>query len=114
MVVKKWADFYKKYRLILDADLIHVRRPDGRSIDCMLHADVQISPCGLAMLYNPTHTAQQITLTLPLYYTGLSEIAKIREEEGEPKRYKIDRNYNVEIPIKMEAKSVSYLVIEPT
>ena len=114
MVVKKWTDFYKKYRLILDADLIHVRRPDGRSIDCMLHADVQISPCGLAMLYNPTHTAQQITLTLPLYYTGLSEIAKIREEEGEPKRYKIDRNYNVEIPIKMEAKSVSYLVIEPT
>ena len=112
-VVKKWVDFYKKYRPILDSDLIHVCRPDGRSIDCVLHANAQINPCGLAMLYNPTRTAQQITLKLPLYYTGLSEIAKIREEEGEPKRYKIDRNYNVEIPIKMEAKSVSYFVIEP-
>ena len=64
------------------------------------------------MLYNPTPTAQQITLKLPLYYTGLSEIAKIREKEGEPKQYEIDRNYIVEIPIKMEAKSVNYLVIE--
>ncbi len=112
-VVKKWVDFYKKYRPILDSDLIHVRRPDGRSIDCVLHANAQISPCGLAMLYNPTRAVQQMTLKLPLYYTGLSEIAKIREAEGEPKRYKIDRDYNVEIPIKMEAKSVSYLVIEP-
>ena len=112
-VVKKWVDFYKKYRPILDSDLIHVRRPDGRSIDCVLHANSQINPCGLAMLYNPTLTVQQITLKLSLYYTGLSEIAKVREEEGAPKHYKIDRDYNVEIPIKMEAKSVSYLVIEP-
>ncbi len=89
-----------------------MRRPDGRSIDCVLHANAQISPCGLAMLYNPTHEPQQMTLKLPLYYTGLSETAKIRVKEGEPKQYKIDRNYNVDIPIKMEAKSISYLIIE--
>ena len=112
-VVKKWVDFYKKYRPILDSDLIHVRRPDGRSIDCVLHANAQINPCGLAMLYNPTRTVQRMTLKLPLYYTGLSEIAKVREKEGEPKRYKIDRDYNIEIPIEMEDRSVSYLVIEP-
>ena len=112
-VVKKWVDFYKKYRPILDSDLIHVRRPDGRSIDCVLHANAQINPCGLAMLYNPTRTVQRMTLKLPLYYTGLSEIAKVREKEGESKCYKIDRHYNIEIPIEMEARSVSYLVIEP-
>ena len=112
-VVKKWVDFYKKYRPILDSDLIHVRRPDGRSIDCVLHANAQINPCGLAMLYNPTRTVQRMTLKLPLYYTGLSEIAKVREKEGESKCYKIDRYYNIEIPIEMEARSVSYLVIEP-
>ena len=112
-VVKKWVDFYKKYRPILDSDLIHVRRPDGRSIDCVLHANAQINPCGLAMLYNPTRTVQRMTLKLPLYYTRLSEIAKVREKEGESKCYKIDRDYNIEIPIAMEARSVSYLVIEP-
>ena len=113
IIVKKWVDFYKKYRPILDSDLIHVRRPDGRSIDCVLHANAQINPCGLAMLYNPTRTVQRMTLKLPLYYTGLSEIAKVREKEGESKCYKIDRYYNIEIPIEMEARSVSYLVIEP-
>ena len=112
IVVKRWVDFYKRYDLILNSDLIHVRRPNGRSIDCMLHANAQISPCGLAMLYNPTRTVQEMTLKLPLYYTGLSDVAKIRKGEGEPKRYEIDRSYNVEIPIKMEAKSVTYLVIE--
>ncbi len=112
-VVKKWVDFYNRYRLILNSDLIHVRRPDGRSIDCMLHANAQINPCGLAMLYNPTRTVQQMTLKLPLYYTGLSDAAYIREGEAEPKRYEIDRNYNVEIPVEMAPKSVSYLVIEP-
>lgn len=112
-VVKKWVDFYKRYRPILEADLIHVRRPEGRSIDCMLHANAEISPCGLAMLYNPTRALQEMTLKLPLYYTGLSDVANIREGEGDPKRYEIDRNHNVEIPIKMDAKSVSYLVIEP-
>ena len=111
-VVKKWVDFYERYRLILNSDLIHVRRPDGRSIDCMLHTNPQITPCGLAMLYNPTQTVQEMNLKLPLYYTGLSDVAHIREGEAEPKRYKIDRNYNVEIPIKMDAKRVSYLVIE--
>ncbi|MXY99282.1 alpha-galactosidase [Candidatus Poribacteria bacterium] len=111
-VVKKWVDFFKKYRPILESDIIHVRRPDGRSIDCMLHANAQINPCGLAMVYNPTRTVQEMTLKLPLYYTGLSEVAKIREGEGDPKRYEIDRNYNVEIPVKMAPKSVSYLVIE--
>ncbi len=27
-MVKKWVDFYKKYRDILTSDIIHVRRPD--------------------------------------------------------------------------------------
>ena len=112
VIVKKWVDFFKKYRTILESDLIHVHRPDGRSIDCVLHVNAQINPSGLAMLYNPTRKPQQMTLKLPLYYTGLSETAKIREKEGEPKQYKIDRNYNIEIPIKMTANSVSYLVIE--
>ena len=112
-VVKKWVDFYKKYRPILDSDLIHLHRPDGRSIDCVLHANAQLNPCGLAMLYNPTNTAQHITLKLPLYYTGLCETAQIREGEGALKRYEIDRDYNVEIPIEMPARSISYLVIEP-
>lgn len=112
-VVKKWVDFFKRYRPIVESDLIHVRRPDGRSVDCILHVNPQTQPCGLAMLYNPTATKQTLDLKLPLYYTGLSETAKIREAEGTPETYTLDRHYNATVPIEMEPRSVRYLVIEP-
>jgi hypothetical protein len=135
-VVKKWVDFYKRYRTLLESDLIHVRRPDGGSIDCMLHVKpVELSPdltgdtsasqpdsvdtaVGLAMLYNPMRQPQRIRLNLPLYYTGLSKTTWIRRgrgldmKEGEPACYTIDRDYNVQIEIEMAARSIDYLVVE--
>ena len=111
-LVKKWVDFYKQYRLILDSDLIHVRRPDGRSIDCMLHVNSQLDPCGLAMVYNPTSQTQQMNLKLPLYYTGLGEFARICQSDGQSTEYPIDRDYNIQIPIEIAPRSIDYLIIE--
>ena len=37
-------------------------------------------------------------MTLPLYYMGLTETASIREQEGKPRQYRVDRNYRVEVP----------------
>jgi len=111
-VVKRAVDFYKRHRAILDSDLIHVRRPDGRSIDCMLHVNPTLKERGLAMVYNPTDTELQTTLTLPLYYTGLTDRAKIREKEGRAKTYLLDREYNVSLPMKMAPHSSTWLVIE--
>ena len=111
-VVKKWVDFYKKYRAILDSDIIHVRRPDGRDIDCILHANPQLKPRGLAMLYNPTPRRIKKELKLPLYYTGLTETAMIRREEGKAAKYTLDRQHNVKIPIDMQPVSYTWLVVE--
>jgi len=86
-VVQKWVAFYAKYRDILDSDIIHVRRPDGRDIDCMMHVNPQLRHKGLAMVYNPLDHAVKRTVTLPLYYTGLKDRAVIRREEGPPHRY---------------------------
>ena len=112
ILVKRWVDFYKQYRPILDSDLIHVRRPDGRSIDCILHVNSQLDPRGLAMVYNPTSQTQQMNLKLPLYYTGLVEVAQICQNEGESTEYSIDRDYNVQIQIEMAPRSIDYLVIK--
>jgi len=51
-------------------------------------------------------------LRLPLYYTGLKETARIREQEGKSKRYDLDRKYNVRITIDMEPNSITWYVIE--
>ena len=111
-LVKKWVDFYKQYRAILNSDLIHVRRPDGRSIDCILHVNSQLNPRGLAMVYNPTSQIQQMNLKLPLYYTGLTEVAQICQGGGQSTEYPIDRDYNVQIQIEMAPRSIDYLVIK--
>jgi hypothetical protein len=111
-VVRKWVDFYKKYRAILDSDIIHVRRPDGRDIDCILHVNPKLKQKGLAMVYNPTGRTVERTLRLPLYYTGLTETASVREQEGSPGECVLDRQFNIQIPIKMDANAITWFVIE--
>jgi hypothetical protein len=111
-VVKKWVDFYRKYRAILDSDLIHVRRPDARDIDCMIHVNPRLQHKGLAMVFNPLNQPVKRTLALPLYYTGLRDTASIRREEGPASSYTLDRQGTVEIPIDMSAQSATWFLIE--
>ncbi len=110
-VVKKWVDSYNKHRAILDSDIIHVRRADERDIDCILHVNPQHREKGLAMVYNPLDREVQRRLSLPLYYTGLSDIANISEQDGPPKSYQLDRSYQVNIPVRVPAKGRTWLVI---
>ena len=111
-LVKQWIDFFKKHRDILESDVIHVRRPDGRDLDCILHVNPQTKPRGLAMVFNPLDHPVAKTLTLPLYYTGLADTAKIREQEGPAKEYRLDREYHVAVPVEVPAKGNTWLVVE--
>ncbi|MBN1351861.1 alpha-galactosidase [candidate division KSB1 bacterium] len=111
-LVKKWVDFYKKYRPILDSDIIHVRRPDGRDIDCILHANPFLKHKGLAMVYNPLKKSANRKLKLPLYYCGLTDVAKVSKQGAAAITYKLDRSYAIELNVEMEAKSVTWFVIE--
>ncbi len=111
-VVKKWVDFYKRYRAILDSDIIHLRRADGQDIDGFLHVNPQLDQKGLAVFYNPTDRTLSKNLKLPLYYTGLTTTARIREQEGSPTTYTLDRAYTVYVPLTMAPHSVTWFVVE--
>jgi len=111
-VVKKWVDFYKKHRAILDSDIIHVRRADGRDIDCILHVNPQLKQKGLAMVYNPLDQRVERELTLPLYYTGLSKTARISEQGDRMKKYRLDRRYNVTVPVGVAPRGVTLILVE--
>jgi hypothetical protein len=111
-VVKKWISFYKQHRDILDSDIVHVRRADTRDIDCMLHVNPWGKEKGLAMVYNPLDQAVEKNIALPLYYTGLTGTAQIREQEGTPKEHTLDRAYKVELAANIAAHGVTWFVIE--
>jgi len=111
-LVKKWVGWYKKYRAILNSDVVHLRRPDGRDLDAVLHVNAGLKEKGFALVFNPTDRAIEKKLTLPLYFTGLTDEAKIREQEGEGKIYRLDRNYEVQLSVKVGPNSFTWFVIE--
>jgi hypothetical protein len=111
-VVKRQVEFFKKYRGILESDLVHVRRADGRDLDCLLHVNPRLKPRALAMVFNPLERKVTKTVRLPLYYSGLTETASVREQEGPAKPYKLDRKYVIEVPVEVGAGGWTWLVIE--
>ena len=111
-VVRQRVDFYKKYRAILDSDIVHVRRPDGRDYDCILHVNPRLKHKGLAVIHNPLEDPIRTTVRLPLYYTGLSGAVLIREQEGDPVLYELDRTFHAQVPVTVAGKSATWLVIE--
>ena len=104
--------WYKKYRVILNSDIIHLRRADGREWDGILHVNPNEKEKGLAMLYNPS--AEKITrkIILPLYYTGLKGNANIREKEGQSVAYTLDTNNQATYEVTIPANGYTWLVIE--
>ena len=66
---------------------------------------------GLAMIYNPTDEPLQQELTLPLYYTGLSDTALVVEQNDKPVRMKLDRQYCITVRPTVAARSRTWFVI---
>lgn len=111
-VVIKWVGFYKKYRDILTSDVIHIRRPDMQGIDGYMHVNPRLPIKGLVMVFNPTQDHIVTSLDLPLYYTGLTDVAAISEQGSDPRSFALDRNYNVEIPIDLGPLNITWFLIE--
>ena len=111
-LVKKEVAWYKKYRNILNADIIHIRRPDGRDYDAIMHVDPKGKEKALAMIYNPLDNTITRRIKLPLYYTGLTTVARIREKENKTQVYHLNRDYSVEITVTIAPHSYTWLVIE--
>ena len=64
------------------------------------------------LIFNPLKQRVTRDLRLPLYYTGLTEVAVVREKEGKPLIYQLDRDYSITIELEMEPESVSWFIIE--
>ena len=111
-MLQKWMTWYRKYRSIIQGDIIHLRRPDGRGLDYYLHVNPAGREKGMLLVFNPLDREVRETLDIPLYYTGLTEAAQIREQEGVAKTYRLDREYKVKLPVTMPANGYTWVGIE--
>jgi hypothetical protein len=110
-VVKKWVDFYKAHRAILDSDLIHLRRADGQDWDGWLHVNPALKERGLAVIYNPLNEPIERRIRLPLYFTGLTARATLRHEDGSSEEIKLERDYSAEITVKIPPHGRAWLIV---
>ncbi len=112
MVASKVA-WFMAHRDILESDLIHGRRADARDLDWMLHVNPALKEKGLLAVFNPLNQAVTKTLAVNLYYTGLTDTAKITGPDGGPgQTLKLKRDYTIDLPVTVPAQGMAWWVIE--
>jgi hypothetical protein len=112
LLVEKTIHWYKKYRNILNADMIQLRRADGRDWDGLIHVSPSLKQKGLLMVYNPLKQKITRTINVPLYYTGLTNAASVKIRDSNPFLIKLNRNYEIELMISIEPESYNWVIIE--
>jgi len=110
-MVRGWIQWYKRYRPLLESDVLHLRRPDGRRIDGVLHVNPRLPEKGLACLWNPTEKPLRQSVSLPLAYTGLRGSATVRVGDGRPRRVSADAEGCVTVEISFPAQGMSWVVL---
>ncbi len=111
-VVKKWVTFYKNHREVLDGDMIHLRRPDGRDWDGFVHVNPKGREKGLAFFYNPLPEAITREIRVPLYYTRLSQAARVSVEGEASAVVQLDRTETAPLKVTIPAYKRTWLVFE--
>jgi len=110
-LVKRWVDWFKRHRAILESDLLHLRRADGRDLDYMLHVNPRLEERALLMVFNPLDEPRTKTIQVPLYYAGLSDRARVSQEDGPWWEVTLDRGYAVELEVTVPARSQTWFTI---
>lgn len=111
-MLRRWVGWFKAHRDILESDLIHGRRADARDLDWMLHVNPKLKEKGLLVVFNPLNEPVSRTLRVNLYYTGLTDEARISQAGGTTGVFKLNRDYAIELPVQVAAQGMSWFVIE--
>ncbi|MFM8488005.1 MAG: alpha-galactosidase, partial [Bacteroidota bacterium] len=111
-MVSSVVAWYKKYREILNSDVIHLRRPDGRDWDGIMHVNPGLKEKGFVLLFNPLKENITRQLKLPLYYTGLHKTATLSDEKGRKSVYEVSRDYSISVEVTIPAQGMRWIIIE--
>lgn len=111
-VVRGAVDWFKQYRDILESDVIHGRRADGRDLDWMLHVNPQLEHRGMLCVYNPLDRDVTRNLRVDLYYTGLRDSARVQTgADGTPQRVELTRGTELTLNVSVPAGELTWVLI---
>jgi len=90
-LVAQRVRWFEEHRAILESDVVHLRRPDGRDWDGLMHVNPALETKALAVLFNPLAETIERTIQLPLRYAGLEDRARVRIGDGPEATCALDR-----------------------
>lgn len=108
-LVIQWVNWFKTHRALLESDVIHIRRADGRRLDAILHVNSSLATPGLLAVWNPTQSTLEETIHVNLAYTGLSGQAKVSREDGKARLEKLDATKGLSLKIKLPAQGFTWI-----
>ncbi len=110
-MVSECLDWFREYRDILTSEIIHVSRPNGRDLDCLLHVNPFINHKGMIIVFNPTDNEITKNLKIPLYYTGLKNSVIVRMEGTNSISCNLNEKEELFLPVKVKAQSTTWFLL---
>lgn len=90
--------WYKQHFAILNSDIIHLRRADGRDWDGWMHVNPALNEKALVMIFNPLKTSITRNISIPLYYASINKQASILQN-GKTANYIPGSNGTIQVPV---------------
>jgi len=78
----------------------------------MLHVNPELSTKGMLLVFNPLDTPIKRTLSVNLYYTGLSDEAVISDANNNQQTLSLSRDYHVDLQVEAAAGAMTWFTIK--
>lgn len=109
-MVTKWVQWFKAHRQVLEGDIIHMRRADGRDLDYWLHVNPAGAEKALLTVFNPLDHSVTKTIKVPLYYSGLKTKTSCTDPNGKVVSVDLHRDYTVPLEVHLKARGFSWYI----
>jgi len=110
-LVREEVAWFLRHRDILESDVIHGRRADGRDLDWMLHVNPGLEEKGMLVAFNPLDEEVTRTLDVDLYYTGLEERVVIEDASGSKRSLRLGRDHGIELEVSVPAGGMAWYLM---
>ena len=110
-LVSNTVSWYKKYRNILNAPIVHLRRADGRDWDGFMHVSPTLKDRVFVLLFNPTSETITRNINLPLYYSGLKGKISVRQKDEAETVSVVSSNQTINLTASIPAGGYTWYVI---
>lgn len=110
-MVRQQVSWFKRYRDILESDVVHGRRADGRDVDWMLHVNPQLDIRGMLVVFNPLDHEVTRRIPLDVYYTGIEDRVRIAPQGEQEVERPLRRGRYLDWEVTIPAGGLSWALL---